>query len=197
MRSWLALALMAAGGGLACARSSSEAPVAEARPIAAPAGAAGGASGVAPAQPAPRRQPVSPMKQDTVRKAEVAALLATLQGRENEPAGAVFKNVKLHKAMPAKEFLTMMDEQYGRGLGFTCSNCHLDNKDYASDERKNKVIARQMERMQRDIDAKYIAKVKELDDPRPKTTCVMCHRGVTHMPNTMDVPASPPPQRKR
>jgi hypothetical protein len=192
MRSWLTLVLVAAGSGLACARGSSEATVAEVRPMAAPA-----AASATPAQPAARRQPVSPMKQDTLRKAEVAALLAALQGRENEPAGTVFKNVKLHKTMPAKEFLTMMDEQYGRALGFTCSNCHLDNKDYADDTRKNKVIARQMEKMQRDIDAKYIEKVKELDDPRPKTTCVMCHRGVTHMPNTMDVPMSPPPQRKR
>lgn len=91
----------------------------------------------------------------------------------------------------------MMDEQYGRGLSFACTNCHMDNGDYASDERKNKVIARQMERMQRDIDSKYIEKVKELDDPRPKTTCVMCHRGTPHMPNTMDVPTAPVPQRKR
>ncbi|MCE2901773.1 MAG: c-type cytochrome [Gemmatimonas sp.] len=189
MRSLFTIVLVAAAMA-ACARTQQEAPVAEARPIA----AAAGAPATAPAQ---RRQPVSPMKQDTVRKQAIAELMAALQGRENEPAGVVFKNVKLHKSMPAREFLTMMDEQYGRGLGMTCTNCHLDNKDYASDERKNKVIARQMERMQRDIDAKYIAKVKELDDPRPKTTCVMCHRGVTHMPNTMDVPEVAPPQRKR
>ena len=86
---------------------------------------------------------------------------------------------------------------HGRGLSVACTNCHMDNGDYASDERKNKVIARQMERMQRDIDSKYIEKVKELDDPRPKTTCVMCHRGTPHMPNTMDVPTAPVPQRKR
>lgn len=190
MRSLVTLALIATATLVACARSSQEATVAEARPIAAAPGA--------PAAPAAqRRQPVSPMKQDTVRKQAIAELMATLQGRENEPAGAVFKNVKLHKSMPVREFLTLMDEQYGRGLGFTCTNCHMDNKDYASDERKNKVISRQMERMQRDIDTKYIAKVKELDDPRPKTTCVMCHGGTAHMPNTMDVPAVAPPQRKR
>lgn len=190
MRSLVTFALVAAATTAACARTQQEAPVAEARPIAAPPGAPAAA-------PAQRRQPVSPMKQETVRKQAIAELMATLQGRENEPAGVVFKNVKLHKSMPVREFLTMMDEQYGRGLGMTCTNCHLDDKDYASDERKNKVIARQMERMQRDIDAKYIAKVKELDDPRPKTTCVMCHGGTAHMPNTMDVPAAPPPQRKR
>jgi hypothetical protein len=190
MRLKLAAAVLVAGTVMACARTQQEAPVAAAVPIAA-------APGAAPAAPTPRRQPVSPMKMDTVRRDAVATLLATLKGRENEPAGVVFKNVKLHKDMPVREFLSMMDEQYGRGLGFTCVNCHMDNGDYASDERKNKVIARQMERMQRDIDTKYIAKVKELDDPRPKTTCVMCHRGTPHMPNTMDVPTAPVPQRKR
>ena len=123
--------------------------------------------------------------------------LATIAGRENEPAGTVFKNVKLHKTMPAKEFVTMMDEQFGRGLGINCTGCHMDNKDYASDARKDKIIAMQMIKMQRDIDAKYIAKVKELDDPRPKTTCVMCHRGAGHLTNEMDVPTAPVPQRKR
>lgn len=190
MRMKLAAAVLVAGTVMACARANQEAAVATATPIAA-------APGAAAAAPTPRRQPVSPMKMDTVRRDAVATLLATLKGRENEPAGVVFKNVKLHKDMPVREFLSMMDEQYGRGLGFTCVNCHMDNGDYASDERKNKVIARQMERMQRDIDTKYIAKVKELDDPRPKTTCVMCHRGTPHMPNTMDVPTAPVPQRKR
>ena len=54
-----------------------------------------------------------------------------------------------------------------------------------------------MIKMQRDIDTKYIAKVKELDDPRPKTTCVMCHRGATHLTTEMDVPTAPVPLRKR
>lgn len=189
MRFTLAAVLVTASALAACARTQQEAPVATATPIAA-------APGAPAAAPTPRRQPVSPMRQDTVRQQAIATLLATLQGRENEPAGTVFKNVKLHKQMPVREFLTMMDEQYGRGLGFTCTNCHVDNN-YASDERKNKVIARQMERMQRDIDAKYIDKVKELDADKPKTTCVMCHRGTAHMPNTMDVPTAPVPSRKR
>jgi hypothetical protein len=193
MRTTIAATMLAAAtlaSFAACTRNAPATQVATATPIAA-------APGAPAAAPAARRQPVSPMKLDTVRKQAIAELMMTLKGRENEPAGTVFKNVKLHKEMPVREFLTMMDEQYGRGLSFSCTNCHMDNGDYASDTRKNKVIARQMERMQRDIDAKYIAKVKELDDPRPKTTCVMCHRGTTHMPNTMDVPTEPVPQRKR
>jgi hypothetical protein len=125
-------------------------------------------------------------------------VLASIAGRENEPAGQVFKNVQLFKEMPAKEFLTtVMDEQYGRGLSLLCTGCHTDDRKWELDTRKDKVIARQMERMQRDIDAKYLAKNKEIDKPAPKVTCVMCHRGTTHMTNTMDVPTAPVPQRKR
>jgi hypothetical protein len=188
MRSWVVMSVLVVGSAVACARGAKEASVQEARPVAS-------AEGAAPARP--RRIPPTPMKLDTLRREAVAALMKTLEGRENEPAGTVFKNVKLHKTMPAKEFVTMMDEQFGRGLSVNCTSCHMDNGDYASDARKDKIIALQMVRMQRDIDAKYIAKVKELDDPRPKTTCVMCHRGATHLTTEMDVPTAPVLLRKR
>ena len=190
MRSWVVVSVVVLGSAVACARGAKEGAVQEARPIAS-------AEGAAPRPQGPRRVPPTPMKLDTLRREAVAELMATLAGRENEPAGTVFKNVKLHKTMPAKEFVTMMDEQFGRGLGINCTGCHMDNKDYASDARKDKLIALQMIKMQRDIDAKYIAKVKELDDPRPKTTCVMCHRGAGHLTTDMDVPTAPVPQRKR
>lgn len=190
MRSWVVMSVVVIGSTMACARSAREGAVQEARPIAS-------AEGAAPRPQGPRRIPPTPMKLDTLRREAVAELMATLVGRENEPAGTVFKNVKLHKTMPAKEFVTMMDEQFGRGLGVNCTGCHMDNKDYASDARKDKIIALQMVKMQREIDAKYIAKVKELDDPRPKTTCVMCHRGATHLTTEMDVPTAPVPLRKR
>ena len=191
MRAWMVMSGVVLGSAIACARGAKEGAVQVARPIASTDGAA------AARPPAPRRVPPTPMKLDTLRREAVAEVMATIAGRENEPAGTVFKNVKLHKTMPAKEFVTMMDEQFGRGLGFNCTSCHMDNKDYASDARKDKIIAMQMIKMQRAIDAKYIAKVKELDDPRPKTTCVMCHRGAGHLTNEMDVPTAPVPQRKR
>ena len=192
MRQVMAGVLLAgAGVAMACVRVKPEAP-AEIRPV-----AQTGAARPPGGPPPQRRQPPHPMKLDTLRKQAIAELLAGLQGRENEPAGTVFKNVQLYKDTPVREFLTMMDEEYGRALSVNCTSCHMDNKDYASDNRKDKVIARQMVRMQRDIDRKYIAKVKELDDPRPKTTCVMCHRGAGHLTNTMDVPTEPVPSRKR
>jgi hypothetical protein len=206
MRGWTIMAAVVAGTSIACAGSGSTTTPAEIRPVTgngvaqrpagAPAGPAG-PPGAQPAAPRARREPPSPLRLDTLRKADVAAVLASIKGRENEPAGTVFKNIKLFKDMPAKEFVTMMDEQYGRGLSLLCTGCHTDDKQWESDERKDKVIARQMERMQRSIDAKFLAKVGELDKPVPKMTCVTCHRGATHLTTTMDVPTAPVPLRKR
>ena len=134
----------------------------------------------------PRRVP-NYAAQDSVRRATVAMLLRELAGRENEPAGKVFKNVQLHKDMPVREFLTKMDEQYGRGTGSTCTGCHLAGR-WENDSLKNKTISRRMETMTRTIQAGYLEHVKELDEDFPTATCVMCHRGSLHMPNVMAVP---------
>lgn len=136
MRAWIVMSGVVLGSAIACARGAKEGAVQVARPIASAEGAA------AARPPAPRRVPPTPMKLDTLRREAVAEVMATIAGRENEPAGTVFKNVKLHKTMPAKEFVTMMDEQFGRGLGSNCTGCHMDNKDYASDARKDTIRVR-------------------------------------------------------
>lgn len=134
----------------------------------------------------PRRVP-NYAAQDSARRATVATLLRELAGRENEPAGKVFKNVQLHKDMPVREFLAKMDSQYGRGTGSTCTGCHIPGR-WENDSLKNKVISRQMETMTRTIQAGHLEKVKELDEDFPTASCVMCHRGALHMPNVMSVP---------
>ena len=134
----------------------------------------------------PRRVP-NYSGQDSVRRATVAMLLRELTGRENEPAGKVFRNVQLHKDMPVRAFLAKMDEQYGRGTGSTCTGCHVQGR-WDSDSLKNKVIARQMEAMTRTIQARHLEKVQELDEDFPTASCVMCHRGALHMPNVMAQP---------
>lgn len=166
-------------------------PVAVA-PAAAPgAGGPPGAPGApgGPGGPPRRRVPPNPMQQDTVRRAMVDSLLGTIQGRENEPAGSVFKNVKLLKAMPAGEFLRTMDEQYGRALGWTCSNCHVAGK-FDDDTKKNKRLARQMQAMTDYINGTQLGlgSMKELDTTYEKATCVMCHRGTNEPKGTMAVP---------
>lgn len=117
-----------------------------------------------------------------------------IAGRENEPAGTVFKNVKLLKDMPAGEFLKNMDVNYGRGLGMSCGNCHVIGQ-YDQDTRKNKRIARQMQEMVDHINTSRLPAIKELDEDYPKVTCVMCHSGSGHPRATMAVPtprAAPP-----
>jgi len=154
---------------IACARTRPAAPAPAPTPVVAtrPVGAPPGPG---------RRPPPNPMQQDTVRRAMVDSILATIRGREDEPAGTVFKNVTLLKDMPAGEFLRTMDTQYGRGLGWTCSNCHVAGR-FEDDSRKNKKIARQMQRMQNYINGTALPRVKELDAEYEKTSCTMCHRG--------------------
>lgn len=113
--------------------------------------------------------------------------MTTIAGRTQQPAGTVFKNVKLLKEMPAGEFLTYMDETYGRGLGMTCGNCHVIGQ-YDGDTRKNKVIARQMQEMTNYLNAVQLPKVKELDEDYKKVSCVTCHAGSGHTKNAMAVP---------
>ncbi len=154
-----------------------------------------GATGQPGAQP-PRRGP-NPVQQDSARRAQVDSIMRTIAGRENQPAGTVFKNVKLLKEMPAGEFLKNMDTNYGRGLGMGCGNCHVVGQ-FDQDTRKNKRIARQMQEMTDYINKSQLPTVKELDEGYPKVTCVMCHLGSGHPKNTMAVPqpstATAPPR---
>ena len=178
---------------IACARTKPGTTPAPAGPsvAAVPAAGAPGAPG-GPGGPPRRRPPPNPMQQDTVRRATVDSILASIAGRENQPAGTVFKNVKLLKNLTAAEFLRTMDTQYGRGLGWTCSNCHVVGK-WDDDTRKNKRIARQMQAMQDYINGTQLASVKELDAEYDKATCVMCHRGSNEPRGEMAQPTTLPP----
>jgi hypothetical protein len=119
--------------------------------------------------------------------------MRVIAGRENQPAGTVFKNVKFMKDVPAAEFLKTMDTNYGRGLGMTCGNCHVIGQ-YDQDTRKNKRIAREMQVLTDYINTSQLPKIKELDEDYVKVTCVTCHAGSGHPKNTMAVPSAPPPR---
>lgn len=142
------------------------------------------------AAPGPRRAP-NPVAQDSARRKQVDSIMAAIAGRENDPAGTVFKNVKLLKQMPAGEFLKNMDVNYGRGLGMSCGNCHVLTK-YDDDTRKNKRVAREMQEMTDYINTVRLANIKELDEDYVKVTCVTCHAGSGHPKATMAVPPAPP-----
>jgi hypothetical protein len=168
-------------------------PQAPPAPAPTPAPMSPGAPAGAPSAGAPRRRvPPNPVVQDSSRRAMVDSILRRIAGHEQEPAGQVFKNVQVLKDLPAGEFLRGMDTNYGRGLGWTCGNCHVIGQ-FDADTRKNKRIARQMQEMTIYLNTQQLTKVKELDATYDKVTCVTCHRGSNQPKGTMPVPPAPAP----
>jgi hypothetical protein len=53
----------------------------------------------------------------------LADLRKTIAGQENKPAGEVFKNIQMLKAMPAGRLLRVMEMGYARSLGVNCTHC--------------------------------------------------------------------------
>ena len=100
-----------------------------------------------------------------------------IAGHEQEPAEKVFKNVQIMKTAPAARFLLIMNLGYARGLGVTCTHCHVE-KDFSSDDKRPKRAAREMAVMHRSINDQ-IAKMENLE-PNPNghfINCSTCHRG--------------------
>lgn len=106
----------------------------------------------------------------------VADLRAQIKGRGKEPAEAVYKNIQILKGKPAGAVLSIMEIAYNTSLGVRCDYCH-DPKDWASDNKKQKRIARQMSGMVHDINEKYLKSIDGLKSDNPVVNCTTCHRG--------------------
>lgn len=153
------------------------------------------AAGGAPVEaPRPRRPRPTPLQLDSARQVQLTQLRAKVAGHEDEKAGRYFRNVQVLKDLTVAQLLTTMDEQYGRGLGQGCGSCHVIT-DFSDDSRKNKKVARQMQRMQDQLNAKQLPAIKELGNEFDRVSCVTCHRGSEHPANTMDVPGAPATRR--
>lgn len=136
-------------------------------------GAPGGGRGtpLTPEQTAARRDSIA-----ALRAATVAQLMTTIVGKEEMPAGQVFKNVQIMKDVPARRFLIQMDSAFGRGLSLNCSSCHVPN-DFASDSLPRKKTARIMADIVNNINNTQLTKLNRPANRRPEITCVTCHRG--------------------
>ena len=97
-----------------------------------------------------------------------------IAGKENEPAEKVFKNLQYLQNTRASLLLTIMDVGYSRGLGVTCTHCHVET-DFASDDKRPKRAAREMAAMHRMIN-QQLAKMENLQSDRA-INCSTCHRG--------------------
>jgi uncharacterized protein (TIGR02246 family) len=130
------------------------------------------------AQP-PARPAAAPGVPDSVlrkRDSLYRVALAAISGRENEPAGQVFKNIKNFQQLPAGRLLTVMRDGFSPALGVDCTHCHVSG-DFASEENDRKQVARDMMAMVRRINGELLPAVPHLQSQQPQVSCSTCHRG--------------------
>ena len=106
---------------------------------------------------------------------EVTRLLQAIKGKENRPAGEVFKNVTILKTMPAARFLRVMDYGYSRSLGVGCDHCHSEDR-WEADEKRPKHAAREMILLTDEINKK-LETLENIDNSEAVVNCTTCHRG--------------------
>ena len=87
------------------------------------------------------------------------------------------------KDIPKPQLIQMM-RGFTMGLGVRCEHCHvgegndLSKFDFASDAKTEKVTARRMIGMAREINTKLISGFPPgRDENTPAVTCYTCHRG--------------------
>ena len=107
--------------------------------------------------------------------AQVTEMIAALGANAKKPAGEVFRNVQLHKDMPADRFLRIMDVGYTQSLGVSCDYCHVEDR-FEADEKRPKRAAREMIVMMRNIN-ESLGKLQEIDTQDASVNCTTCHRG--------------------
>lgn len=140
------------------------------------------ANAAAPGGP-PRRIPPSRDSLAKLRSAYVTQVMASIAGRENQPAEQVFKNVQVLKGITAAELVHKMDEDYAKAMSWNCTNCHrlAPQGNFASDTSADKRRARFMQQMTDDINKVQLPKLYPKDTP--KVTCMTCHRGYNEPPS--------------
>jgi len=108
----------------------------------------------------------------------LADLRKTIAGQETKPAGEVFKNIQMLKAMPAGRLLRVMELGYAKSLGVNCTHCHVAGE-WEKEDRPTKQITRDMAAMVAVINTEQLKKIKNLKSPDPVINCTTCHRGQT------------------
>jgi hypothetical protein len=130
-----------------------------------------------------RRLPPSRDSVAKLRAAYVTQVMASIAGRENQPATQVFKNVQVLTSLTAGELVHKMDAEYGAAMSWNCVNCHrfAPQGNFASDTSTDKRRARFMQQMTDDINKTELPKLYPRDTP--KVSCMTCHRGYNEPPS--------------
>ena len=111
------------------------------------------------------------------------------QWRDEKPT-----NLKvLPKNTSGQEVRTIMDG-FTRALGVKCNYCHEDSKaanfgpmDFASDAKKEKLVARTMITMVNNINSIQLKKSRDIESDIGEVACVTCHRGAVHIDMIEDI----------
>ena len=98
------------------------------------------------------------------------------------------QNLKILPKDISGEELHKIMRDYSMALGVRCNFCHVSEKvegqdrpkfDFASDNKQEKKIAREMMLMVTAINTSYIGKIDGGGHPLEQITCVTCHMGRT------------------
>ncbi len=162
---------------LSCSRSPAATPTPAPKPTQTQA-----ATG-APQTVAVRRIPPSRDSLVKLRAAFVQQVMASIVGRENQPAEQVFKNVQVLKGITAAQLVQKMDKEYSVAMSWNCTNCHrlAPQGNFASDTSTDKRRARFMQQMTNEINTAQLPKLYPKDTPQ--VTCATCHRGYNEPPD--------------
>jgi len=113
----------------------------------------------------------------------VCALQASAQPPGKFPPDSLVNTKVIPRATPVIQVIGTM-RNFAGDLGVRCQFCHvgregqpLEQFDFASDEKRNKLVARQMMRMLAEINSR-LDTIPQRGQPNVVATCATCHRGV-------------------
>lgn len=132
-----------------------------------------------------QQAPPAPLPFDQA--AAIAELERQIAGKEDLPASDVFKNITQYKGVSAGRLLRIMDHGFSRGLGVTCTHCHIAGE-WDRDDKAAKQTAREMSRMMAVINGELLKKIPNLKSSNPAVNCTTCHRGQRRP--ALELPAS-------
>ena len=119
----------------------------------------------------------------------VVSLLALAPDLSAQPQGkfppdSLINTHVIPRTTPVTDVIGTM-RNFTSALGVRCQFCHLGSEgqplgefDFASDQKRNKVVARQMMRMVNDINRR-LDTIPQRGHPPVPATCATCHRGVS------------------
>lgn len=123
------------------------------------------------------------MKRFTILLLFVASA-ASAQPAGKFPPDSLINTKVIPHSTPVMDVIGTM-RNFTSALGVRCQFCHVGSEgeplaqfDFASDQKRNKLVARQMMRMLAEINAR-LDTIPEKKQPPLTATCMTCHRGVS------------------